>query len=145
MKHPLARFAAAAVVIAALPSVTRAVPFDTSASATPATALVGLSGDYLTLSAASAAFSGLASVNRPWVLEIQNDITEASNCYFGATFGANGSLTIRPSVGSTPIVTFTNTNNPTGYDGHLVLGAKNGTVINMSSTAASSGRFVIDG
>jgi len=145
MNRPLARLAAAALVIAALPSTTQAVPFDNSSSATPATVSVGLSGDYLTLSAASAAFSALSSVNRPWVLEIQNDITEASNCYFGATFGANGSLTIRPAVGATPIVTFTNTNNPTGFDGHLVFGAKNGTVINAPNSPASTGRFTLDG
>lgn len=138
-------FAAAILVVSALPTLARAVPFDTSSSATPATVSVGLSGDYLTLSAASAAFSALASVNRPWVLEIQNDITEASNCYFGATFGANGSLTIRPSVGATPIVTFTNSNNPTGYDGHLVVGAKNGTTINAASSPASNARFTING
>ncbi len=127
------------------PALTPAIPFDTSASSTPATASVGLSGDYLTLSAASSAFSALAGINRPWVLEIQNDVTEASNCYFGTAFGANGSLTIRPAVGATPTATFTNTNNPAGFDGHLVLGAKNGAAINASTVAASSGRYIVDG
>lgn len=135
-----------ALLLAALaPALAPAVPFDDSASSTPATAFVGLSGDYLTLSAAAAAFSALPGINRPWVLLIQNDVTEASNCYFGTTFGTNGSLTIRPAPASTPTVTFTNTNNPAGYDGHLVFGAKNGTTINLATTPASSGRYILDG
>ncbi len=127
------------------PSFVSAIPFDNSSSSVPATASVGLSGDYLTLSAAAAAFSALSGVNRPWVLEIQNDITEASNCYFGATFGANGSLTIRPAPSATPTVTFTNTNDPSGYDGHLVLGARNGAAIDLATTPSSTGRYIVDG
>lgn len=133
------------LAIAALPALAAAVPFDSSSSTTPATATVGTGGDYASLSAAASAFSTVASINRPWVLEILGNTTESANAYFGNTFGANGSLTIRPAPGTTPAISFINTANPTGWDGHLVLGAKNGSVINASTTPASSGRYTIDG
>lgn len=145
MKATILRPAAATLLaLAAIPAA--AVPFDNTSSASPATAGVGLSGDYLTLSSAAAAFSAVAGgINRPWTLEIQNDLTESTNCYFGNSFGANGSLTIRPAAATTPKVTFANTNTPTGYLGHIVLGATSSAAISSAITRSSSNDYTIDG
>jgi hypothetical protein len=135
----------------ALGTAAYAVQFDNTTGG-PQVATVGTNGDYASLAAAATAFNAVTGgINRPWTLEIQNDLTEAANVGFANTFGAGASLTIKPAASTTPKVTFTDLSTPPGTAvfGHLVLGS---SAINASTptpdatnTPSSVNAYIIDG
>jgi hypothetical protein len=133
-------------LVASNPNATYAIPFDNSTGG-PAVATVGSGGDYASLEAAAAAFSAVSGgINRPWTMQILNDLSEPNLIGIANTFGVDGSLTIKPAPSTTPKITFTSTATPTGFFGHLVIGSTGIAVApSAANTPPSSGKYVIDG
>ncbi|MBX7247195.1 MAG: hypothetical protein K1X53_16985 [Candidatus Sumerlaeaceae bacterium] len=123
------------------------VPFDSTTGSAVVATVNPVGGDYASIATASAAFSSTSGINRPWTLEIQTTMTETSDSYFGNTFGAGGSLTIRPKAGIEPLVNFNNFLAPAGNSiaGHLVFGVTNSSVVSATNVRASSSRYILDG
>lgn len=151
---PIFRIALVAT-LALSASMAMAIPFDNSAGGTATAVIASPSGgDYTNLEAASIAFNAVAGgINRPWILEIQDEAGDniyfqPNNVAFGNTFGAGGSLTIRPAAGATPTIEFTSTATATGWFGHLLIGCtiagQTGTPDNTNSFS-SNGNYIIDG
>jgi len=100
---------------------------------------VGAGGDYETL---KAAFDDLMvkGVSGDVTFLITSDLTEAQNVFLG--FDARPhTVTIRPAVGETPVVTFSNATGNSSINGAFVLGATSDDWDNLVTTA----NIVIDG
>lgn len=127
-----------------------AAPFDNS-TGTAATAVLNPAGggDYTSLAAAATAFNAVTGgINRPWTLQVDANttITEATDVYLANSFGAQGSLTIKPAPGTQPTFAFTNLTPGTGVIGHFVIGCTTGAAAASSTNSFSSnGKYVIDG
>jgi hypothetical protein len=124
-----------------------AVPFDNSAGG-PAVAVVNSAGggDYTSLADAISAFNAVAgNINRPWTLQIASDLTETTNIFVGNTFGAGGSLTIKPAPATTPTIQFTDATTPAGIFGHFVFGVNSGALPDTPNYRPSDGNYIIDG
>jgi hypothetical protein len=128
---------AGVVLILAMASFSFAVPFDNSAGG-PAVATVGTGGDYATFSAAVAGFNAVTGdINRPWTMSILSNTTETTNPMMANTFGAGGSLTIKPAAGTQPTITFTivgATATQPGFWAHFGIGVND----NYLTTAADT-------
>jgi len=126
-----------------------ATPFDNSTGVAAVAILDGTgAGDYTTLAAASTAFNTVVGgINRAWTLQVNNGTyTEPTNSYFGNTFGIDGSLTIKPASGATPILNFTYIGAaPAGVIGHVVIGVTNGNAPDTSNCFSSNSKYIIDG
>ncbi|MGI8907169.1 MAG: hypothetical protein ACR2IE_11840 [Candidatus Sumerlaeaceae bacterium] len=119
--------------------------FDNSAGG-PAVATVGTAADYISLADAASSFSAVAGgINRDWTLQINNSTSETANSFFGNTFGASGKLTIKPAVGTTPIIHFTNLVAGAGVFGHMVIGTSSAAAPTSATVVASNNNYVIDG
>jgi hypothetical protein len=143
---------AASVLTAALSA--HAIPFDNT-SGGPAVATVGTGGDYATFAQANNAFNAVVGgINRPWTLEVLDDLVEPNFTGLANTFGSGGSLTIKPAANANPKITFntTATQAGTAFFGHFIIGSLafdvvNGpnTAVSTTNTIASSGKYIIDG
>jgi len=123
-----------------------AIPFD-STTGTAVVATVGTGGDYADLAAACTGFNSVVGgINRPWTLSILNDLTEANLVSMANTFGANGSLTIKPAA--TAKITFTYAGAaPGGFFGHWIIGSNSIAAVPASDADIpdTNGKYIIDG
>ncbi|MCX7625665.1 MAG: hypothetical protein N2Z21_05575 [Candidatus Sumerlaeaceae bacterium] len=141
------QFLALTGALAAVASLSYAIPFDSS-SGGPEKATVGPDpgNDYSTLAAAATAFSSVSGgINREWTLEITGNLTETAASYFGNVFGPGGKLIIKPKVGTQPTVSFTIGSAPPGIYGCIVFGVTDGQLPTAANDRPSNGNFVIDG
>lgn len=148
----LNRFMALSLLSAAVGSSAWAIPFDNSAGG-PAVATVNAGGgaDYTSFKAACDAFNAVVGdINRPWTMEIQSDLvvgtTEIPS--LANTFGAGGSLTIKPAAATTPKITFQYTTpSPLGFFGLFVIGSNSIAAAPTldSHIPETDGKYTIDG
>jgi hypothetical protein len=125
-----------------------AIPFDNTTGPEAKCIVAASGGDFTTLADAVASFNSVVGgINRPWILEIQSNTTETTNPMMGNTFGAGGSVTIKPGAATQPVVTFTNTGatGQPGFFAHFGIGVKDTFLSNASNTFASNNKYVIDG
>ncbi|CAN5247582.1 hypothetical protein BH09SUM1_BH09SUM1_10580 [soil metagenome] len=134
-----------ATVFLALASAAYAIPFDNTAVGgvvKVGPAVIPADG-YTSLSAAATAYSALVGgINANWTVEIQGDLAETSNSYYGnATNGFT--LTFKPAAATNPVVTFTGTSGTTS--GSFVMGINVSTAVAAGNTFATVNGYVIDG
>jgi hypothetical protein len=100
---------------------------------------VGTGGTYETLKSAVDAVNS-AGISGDVTLSIISSITEPADISLGVNTGSN-KLIIKPAVGVSPTITFTNTGASVSIDGHFVIGSPNANSANLVST----NNVVIDG
>jgi len=127
------------LLVAGLATVSFAKKYS-DAPAGQGTSTVGIGGDYASLSDASLDFNTTANTGS-WTIEVLNDLTEASNVYFGNTVLDGNTVTLKPAAGVTANVTFTSNAVP-NIPGNLVIGASSPA---NYMTLVPTKNFVIDG
>ncbi|MFA6581560.1 MAG: T9SS type A sorting domain-containing protein [Paludibacter sp.] len=97
------------------------------------------SPNFTSLSAAVTAVN-TNGIDGDLTLLITSNTTEAADISLGVNTGSN-KLTIKPAVGVSPIITFTNTGASVSIDGHFVIGSPNA----LSTNLVSTNNIIIDG
>jgi hypothetical protein len=104
---------------------------------------IGPGGDYTSLAAAAADFSGPQAVTGNYTFLITGDLTETANSFFGKNT-AGFTVTLKPADGVSPTVTFTRTNDNSGASGNLIIGASADNS-NWAAAFVKTDGFTIDG
>lgn len=138
----------AGALLAAGVSPVFAIPFDNS-TGSAVVATVGTGGDYPDFKAACDAFNAVVGgINRPWTMQILNNLTEPNLVSVANTFGVDGSLTIKPAPSTTPTIDFTYASTaPGGFFGHFVVGSNAIAAVPASDAEIpdTNGKYIIDG
>ncbi len=110
-----------------------------SANGGAGSSTIGPGDDYATLGDAAADFNGPTPVTGNYTFYITEDNGQITNVYF-AKDTAGFTVTIKPSPGTQPVLTFEYLNNNAGPRGHLIIGS-----LTSSYTLTPTNNFVIDG